>query len=109
MKRGVVELNKSELAELEIKFPASKVAGTPLEMKLSSAYLILRSENSGEILTNGQITNPTIDEVVKIEISEDEIEIILDEIGIPDLGESENMKSLRMKFRNIILGMRNEL
>jgi hypothetical protein len=108
MKRGVIELNKSELVELSSKFPASKVVGTPLESKLTSAYLVIAPQSTGEVSTVGQ--NPRNDngDINKIELSEEEIETILDEIGIPEVNESESVKSLRSKFRNILLGMRKD-
>lgn len=100
MKRGVIELNRIELATLKSNFPINLVEGTPLAVKLNSAFIVLDHQDVQNVEETG--------ELFKITVSEEEIEQILDEIGIPSPNDKEELKSLRLKFRNLLLAMRQD-
>lgn len=83
MQRGVITLNVEEVNEIFTYFDVSKYEGYPLEAKLTSA--------------KGS-TNPDI----MIELSQEELELILDSVIIPDSEDSESKKSLRKKIHDLL-------
>ena len=78
MNRGVIKLSLSEVEILENK-------------NLLSGHKLLALEEYHE-------QNPEITENISVEFSADEVEYILDEIGIPEDNESDEIKLLRNKF-----------
>jgi hypothetical protein len=81
MKRGIIELRKDEVKEVLRVMPEEVFTETPLENKLNSAV-------------------ETTDEHVKLEISADELEVILDEIAVPlSDNEPQPLKSVRKKIQ----------
>ena len=78
MNRGVIKLSLSEVEVLKNK-------------NLLSGHKLLALEQYNE-------QNPEITENISVEFSADEVEYILDEIGIPEENESDEIKILRNKF-----------
>ena len=78
MQRGVISLDKLEIQSFISKVDIQKYAGSPLFEKLNAAMQ--------------SIENP-----LNVEVSADEVEIILDEIAIPDVNDSAAI--VLMKFQ----------
>lgn len=89
MKRGVIQVTKEEIQEFTKLVDIKKYSSTPLEEKLKS------------VLTNS--------EGHSLELSEEEIELMLDEIVIPVDGEPKEITSLRGKFGEKLMEFRNEI
>lgn len=87
MKRGIIELTKEEVLNIVDQLPLDVYAGKPLANKLHASI------SSG------------ID-VQTLEVSEDELELILDEIAIPSPDESAHLKSARKKMQNLLRDFR---
>jgi hypothetical protein len=94
MKRGIIEITKSELNELVNQFPMELIKHSQLEVKIISAI-----ESSKQYLD----TDP-----IRLQISEEELETLLDEIGVVSEDDSEAMKSLRKTMQSRIQEMRRE-
>lgn len=87
MQRGILYLTQEEVADIVHKLPMDRYAQTPLVNKLMAA-----------VQTQG---------VIDIEVSEDELEIILDEMGIPDPAtDTESLKSMRTKVNDLLTKFR---
>ncbi len=87
MKRGVLLVNIHEAEEILKKFPDGRLSGTPLEAKLSS------------VVNLGENESP-------VELSEEELEIMLDEIAIPDPNDSQSIINLRKKLQKQLIQFR---
>lgn len=88
MQRGILVLNKEELTQLLTVLDISKFDGSPLFNKLT-------------------IASNTTDNEVKISISEDEIERILDEVG-PPIYENDIANSAIKKINELLLTIRTK-
>ncbi|WKZ30952.1 MAG: hypothetical protein QY318_03855 [Candidatus Dojkabacteria bacterium] len=85
MKRGIIEVSHAEVDEILKRVSPAVYEGTPLESKLNA---IMISD-----------VDP-----VNLEISAEELEVILDEIAIPDpANDTEDIKSIRRKIQQKIL------
>lgn len=81
MKRGIIEVSHAEVDEILKRVPPSAYEGTPLESKLTA---VMSSD-----------TDP-----VNMEVSAEELEVILDEIAIPDPeNDTEDLVSIRKKIQ----------
>lgn len=87
MKRGVISINIHEAKEMLDKFPDGRLTGSPLEAKLTSVVNIGANESP-------------------VELSEEELEIMLDEIAIPDPSDSQSMINLRKKLQKQLIRFR---
>jgi hypothetical protein len=88
MQRGVLSLTNQELEEIFKKIDVEKYAGSLLHSKLSAA------KSAG--LTE-----------VKLELSEDELETLLDDLDIPNPDtDSQELMSLRNKISLMLSGFR---
>lgn len=87
MKRGIVNVTVEEIKALSEIIDFAKYQGTPLFEKIMS---VLQSAG-----------------VTPIELSEDEIENMLDEIVLPINGEKNEITSLRSKFTQKLLEFRS--
>lgn len=85
MQRGVITLTKPEVKEIVDRVDLDRFQTTPLTNKLSAA---LKAEGDG--------LN------IDIEVSEEELEFILDEIVIPHENDTEATNSLRAKIHNML-------
>lgn len=90
MQRGVLTLTKAELKSLLEVFDLQMYSKLHLSNKLRAGI------DSG------------IDPV-PLELSEDELEIMSDEFGVPLPNESEEMKLVRSKIMDLITKFRNPL
>jgi len=89
MRRGVITLTKREIQEALRLVEASRES-TALFQKLN----VVRLKDEDEI---------------KLQTSEEELEILLDSVGIPTEEEPEERKSLRLKVKRYLLAFRREL
>ena len=89
MQRGILELNKEEVSELLRNLDLSKYQRTPLHSKLTS-------------LADSSI-NP---QECKILLSEDELEIIMDEIGFVEESTNALLFSTMQKITNLMNSFR---
>ena len=89
MQRGILELNKEEVSELLKNLDLSKYQGTPLYGKLSS-------------LSDKSI-NP---QLCKILLSEDELEIVMDEIGFVEESTNTLLFSTMQKITSLMNSFR---
>jgi len=89
MRRGVITLTKREIQEALRLVEASRES-TALFQKLN----VVRLKDEDEI---------------KLQTSEEELEILLDSVGIPTKEEPEERKSLRLKVKRYLLAFRREL
>lgn len=87
MKRGILQLSKKEGLEAFALIPQSQI-NSSLYNKLSS------------------VENQTTD-IVQIQVSEEELEVILDNIGIPINTESIEKTSLRDNVNRFLIQLRN--
>lgn len=87
MQRGILELTPTEVSEVFKYFDITKYEGFPLEVKLTAA-----KESSDEIIT--------------IELSENEVEAILDSVALPTDNDTDATKSLRMKAQSLLYQFR---
>lgn len=86
MKRGIIELSYAEIDEIIKLVPPHVYEGTPLEVKLTAAM-------------SSEIDNP-----IRLEVSSEELEVILDEIALPDpINDSEDLVSLRAKVQTKLI------
>ncbi|MBN2016399.1 hypothetical protein JW766_06250 [Candidatus Dojkabacteria bacterium] len=46
------------------------------------------------------------EEIVNLQVSEEELEVLLDNVGIPEDGEPEAQSSLRQKLREFLMKIR---
>lgn len=90
MQRGILTLTKSELETLMSVFDITKYEGMHLSNKLKAG------SESG------------IDPV-DLELSEDELEVISDEVAAPSLNEPESMKLVRSKITQLMMKFRNRI
>ena len=88
MQRGVINVTKNEIIELVKHMNLQNYADVPLGAKFEA---ILNSQN----------------DEVRLEISEDEAEILLDPIAIPTQSDSELIRSLRLKLQTMLQSFRN--
>jgi hypothetical protein len=94
MKRGIIIITKEEVLELVAKFPMEIIKNTQLEVKLRSAKkLTVDQKDMAE---------------VRLELSQEEIEILLDEIGIPSVEDTPAIFEIRKKLNAGLALMRNE-
>lgn len=85
MQRGILSLNHTEVDLIIESMPMDRYAQSPLVNKLLAAA-----------------QNTDLAEV-NLEISEDELEVILDEIGISPTGNSDlTLKTLRKKISDLM-------
>lgn len=85
MKRGIIEVSHAEVDELLKRVPPSVYEGSPLESKLNAVMI------------------SDIDPVT-LEISAEELEVVLDEIAMPDPeNDSEDIVSIRKKIQQKLL------
>jgi hypothetical protein len=90
MQRGILSLTKSEIVDVANILPLEKYLQTPLYNKIITAVQIDESVSS-----------------IDIEISEEELEIILDEMGIPNIEtDTEAIKSARTKINQLLVKFR---
>lgn len=85
MQRGSINLRREEAQEA-FKF-VQEEKGMPIYSKFESASNSSESE-------------------VSVMLSEDELENLLDEIGLPEEGEPEARNSLRRKLREFLVSLR---
>jgi hypothetical protein len=85
MQRGSITITRQEAKEA-LKFVGDKKE-YPIYAKLESA---------------GNDAN----ELVSVMLSEDELEDLLDEIGLPEEGEPEERNTLRRKLREFLVSLR---
>jgi len=90
MQRGVIQITKKEVQEIYRTFDLTQHEGLALKSKLIAAG------------------NSTA-ELINIELSEDEVEAILDNIIIPSKTDNENTISLRKKLQNKMAEFRSYL
>ncbi len=88
MKRGVILLTPEEL-KAALHIVPQENYGQPLFLKLSSAFDLNQEEN-------------------KVEVSEDELEFLMDYIGAPTEEETRGKKSLRVRLQQFLYKLRNE-
>lgn len=88
MQRGILALTREELLEVFKYFDVESYKGHPLEVKLSAA-------------------NKSSDVEITIELSEDEVEAILDSVAIPTPQDNEHTTSLRTKSQDLVTKFRN--
>lgn len=86
MQRGVLTLNRNELNSLLVILDINIFSNTQLFEKLNSAL-------------------QSTDEEVKIFVSEDEIEKILDEVG-PPINDNQSVNSAIQKISNLLVTLR---
>lgn len=86
MKRGIIVFSKDELNELIKHFNMDACDNAQLKVKLKAAYETIQDENS-------------------ILISDDELEIILDDIGIVDENNTL-LKSVTEKISKTLIALR---
>lgn len=88
MQRGVLLLTKGELEEIFKKVDVTRYTGSLLHSKLSTA----KSANQAE---------------VNLELSEDELETLLDDLDIPNPDtDSQDLMSTRNKISLMLSGFR---
>lgn len=88
MKRGILTLNLDELLVFIPKIDLQKLDGQPLRNKLEYAL--------------EKKMDPT-----NLELSEDELEYILDELGIPEISEPIELNSARGKMSKMLIDFRS--
>jgi hypothetical protein len=89
VKRGVLEITRSELDALVKRFDLSKFAGTSVESKVSAAL-------------SADASLP-----VKLELSEEELEVLMDEVTFPMPEDSLETVSLRKKMIDMMARFRS--
>lgn len=87
MKRGILKINKLEGAEALNSMPQNR-ENTPLYQKFKAVQ-------------NGS------SDFVDVQVSEEELEILLDDIGIPVDGEPLEKQSLRTKVQSFLSELRS--
>ena len=87
MLRGVMTLSKEEIVEA-IAVIKAQYSDAPLYHKLDSSTQASESE-------------------VGVQVSNEELEILLDNIGVPSENESEAMRSLRVKVQEFLAKLRH--
>lgn len=91
MQRGILLLTKEEVADIIQKLPMEKYADSPLSNKLISAV-------------NYDV--PPQQEI-DIELSEEELEIIMDEMGVPNSEiDTEFTRSAMKKIHSLLMKFR---
>lgn len=90
MQRGILQVTQSEVTEIFKYFDLTPYKDYPLEIKLVAA-------------------KASQDELISIELSENEVEAILDSVAIPEESHSEATVSLRNKSRELITKFRDNL
>lgn len=89
MKRGILELTLYEFAELVERINPEHYVGTPLGNKIFAA---------------GQVEDDV--ETIRIQVSEDELEALLDDGGVPGPDDSDDAKSMRKKINDTLTKFR---
>jgi hypothetical protein len=89
MKRGVLEITREEFNALIKRFDVRKFVGTTVANKVVAAM-------SGDPLVN-----------VRLELSEEELEVLMDEVALPDSSDSAETISLRQKLTDMITRFRS--
>ena len=89
MQRGVLTITRAELADMLQKFDVRKYVGTPVANKLVAGI------------------QSNIDPV-NLELSKEEIEMIMDDLGAPMPGDSANMSTLRGKINELLTKFQTE-
>lgn len=89
MQRGVLTVTRAELADMLTKFDVRKYLGTPLANKLVAG-----------IQSNMDPIN--------LELSKEEIEMIMDDIAAPMPEDSANMGTLRNKINDLLMRFQTE-
>lgn len=90
MKRGVLEITREELTALTARFDLQKFAGTTVANKVNAA-----------------VVDSAVP--VKLEISEEELEILMDEITMPMPSDSMETISLRKKMIDMMARFRSAI
>lgn len=88
MQRGVLEITREELTALTKRFDIQKFVGTTVANKISAAV-------------SGQ-ENP-----VRLEFSEEELEVLMDEVTLPMSTDSIETISLRKKMVDMMARFRS--
>lgn len=89
MQRGIVVLTKAELQAIINEIDLSRYEGTPFRAKVEAG-----------LLTQDSVSN------ISLEVSEEEVEIMLDAIVIPTPGEDPTVTSARSKLQQRIASFR---
>ncbi|HVX93022.1 MAG TPA: hypothetical protein VHA74_02810 [Candidatus Dojkabacteria bacterium] len=89
MQRGVLTVTRAELADMLQKFDVRKYVGTPIANKLVAGI------------------QSNIDPI-NLEVSKEEIEMIMDDIGAPMPDDSANMSALRGKINQLLMKFQTE-
>jgi len=94
MKRGVLTITRPEFDVLFSSVNWQKLEGSTVHNKAHSV-----GPAQEGVLAN-----------VSLDLSENELEILLDEVGLPDPEkDTEELKSLRMKISQMLIKFREEL
>jgi len=88
MKRGILELTKSEMLSVIDCIDLQRYSETPLANKVLAGKAILTTENS-----------------VRLELSEEELEVLLDEVGLV-IGDV-SLQSVKKKMNSMMSNFRN--
>jgi hypothetical protein len=88
MKRGVLEITKPEFTALTARFDPRKFMGTTVANKVVAAM------NSAQ-------------EPVRLELSEEELEVIMDELAVPSSSDSLETVSVRKKMTDLMAKFRS--
>jgi hypothetical protein len=89
MKRGILELTINEFAALIERIEVERYKDIPLGSKIYAAY---------QEATEGT--------AIRLQVSEQELEMILDDAGIPGKGDSGDLQSMREKITDMLVKFR---
>jgi len=90
MQRGVLQITAKEISEIYKTLDLTDHEGSALKVKLQAAA-------------------DSMSEIIDIELSEDEVEAILDAIIIPSQSDNENTLSLKKKLQEKMKEFRSYL
>ncbi len=94
MKRGVLEITIGEFAALVDRFDVRKYVGTTISTKIVAAM---------------EITHVQPELPVRLEISEEELEMMMDELAFPSEHDSMDTVSLRKKMTDMMAKFRSAI
>lgn len=91
MKRGILEINAVELLELTNHFDVRRHLGTTVANKVVAAMESAKEEG------------------IRLELSEEELEILMDSVAIPTPEDSPDTQSLRKKMTDLMMKFRSAI
>lgn len=95
MQRGILTVTKQELLEIVQHIDLNRYEGSPFKAKIEAGL-------------NTNVMEGGMDNAneISLEVSEEEVEIMLDAIVIPEQGESVEIKNARNKLQQKIVSFR---